>query len=91
MYSHLAESSSRNKNLIAKHLRQGYRFHKLRKAFSKFFRRHFELVSKYNTGFRSLLQQGLSEPEFYGDLLYTFRKIIGETEFSDQCKKYHVI
>ena len=45
------------------------------KHFSKFYRRHSELVSKCNTGLRSLLQKGLSEPEFYGDLVYKFRKI----------------
>ena len=46
-------------------LRQGYRYHKLRKAFSKFYRRHFDIVSKYNVGLKTLLLQGLSEPEFY--------------------------
>ena len=39
---------------------------------------------------RSLLQQGLSEPEFYGQLVY-FRKIVGKTEFSDQFKNYDAI
>ena len=39
---------TRNKVLTAKLLRQGYRYHKLRKAFSKFYRRHFDTVSKYN-------------------------------------------
>ena len=73
--------------MTAKLLQQGYRYHKLRKAFSKFYRRHFELVSKYNTGLRSLLQQGLSEPEFYGDLVYKLLKIVGKTEFPDQFKK----
>ena len=33
------------------------------------------------------MQQGLSEPEFYGDLVYKFRKIVGKTKFSDQFKK----
>ena len=33
------------------------------------------------------MQQGLSEPEFYGDLVYKFRKVVGKTEFSDQFKK----
>ena len=33
------------------------------------------------------MQQGLSEPEFYGDLVYKFRKIVGKVEFSDQFKK----
>ena len=27
-----------------------------------------ELISKFNVGLNSLLHQGLSEPEFYGDL-----------------------
>ena len=31
-------------------LKQGYRYHKLRKAFSKLYRRHNELVSKFNVG-----------------------------------------
>ena len=58
-----------NKCLTAKLLKQGYRYHKLRKAFSKFYRRHYELISKFNVGLKSLLHQGLSEPEFYGDFL----------------------
>ena len=62
-------------------LRQGYRYHKIRKAFSKFYRRHFDIVSKYNVGLKTLLLQGLSEPEFYGDLVYKFRKIIGKMVF----------
>ena len=32
-------------------------------------------MSKYNVGLKTLLLQGLSEPEFYGDLLYKFRKM----------------
>ena len=85
--SHLADLNARNKCLTVKHLQQGYRYHKLRKAFSKFYRRHFELVSKYNTGLRLHLQQGLSEPEFYGDLVHKFQNIVGNAEFSDQLKK----
>ena len=34
----------------------------------------------------SLLKQGLSEPEFYGDLVYKFRKYFGRKDFSDQLK-----
>ena len=29
----------------------------------------------------------LSEPEFYGDLVYKFKKIMGMTDFSDQFRK----
>ena len=57
------------------------------KAFSKFYRRHYELISKFNVGLKSLLHQGLSEPEFYGDLVYKFKKIRGMTDFSDQFRK----
>ena len=38
--SHVDGFNTRNKVLIAKLLRQEYRYHKLRKAFSKFYRRH---------------------------------------------------
>ena len=34
---------TRNKFLTAKLLRQGYRSHKIHKAFSKFYRRHFDI------------------------------------------------
>ena len=66
--------NTRNKVLTAKLLRQGYRYHKIRKAFSKFYRRHFDIVSKYNVGLKTLLLEGLSETEFYRDLVYKFRK-----------------
>ena len=72
--SHVADFNARNKSLTAKLLQQGYRYHKLRKSFSKFYRRHYELVSKFNVGLKTLLHQGLSEPEFYGDLVYKFKK-----------------
>ena len=45
------------------------------------------MISKFNVGLKSLLHQGLSEPEFYGDLVYTFKKIRGMTDFSDQFRK----
>ena len=40
-----------------------------------FYRRHSDLISKFKVGLKSLLQQGLSEPEFYADLVHKFRKI----------------
>ena len=81
MSSHVVDFNARNKSLTAKLLQQGYRYHKLRKTFSKFYRRHYELVSKFNVGLKTLLHQGLSEPEFYGDLVYKFKKIVGELIF----------
>ena len=59
----------------------------LRKTFSKFYRRHYELISKYNVGLKTLLSEGLSEPEFYGDLVYKLKKLKGITDFSLQFGK----
>ena len=50
--------------------------------FSKFYRRHYELIYKYNVGLKTLLSEGLPEPEFYGDLVYKFKKLIGINDFS---------
>ena len=33
------------------------------------------------------MQQGISNPEFYGDLVYKFKKIIGNLNFSDLFKR----
>ena len=34
------------------------------------------MIAKYNICFKSLLQQGISEPVFYGDLVYKFKRIV---------------
>ena len=57
-------------------------------TFSKFYRRHYDLVSKFNTGLNVFLKQGLSELEFYGDLVYKFKKIISRADFSDHFRSY---
>ena len=36
---------------------------------------------------KKILQEGMSETEFYGDFVYKFRKIVGELNFSEQFKK----
>ena len=72
--SHVADFNARNKSLTAKLLHQGYRYHELRKTFSKFYRRHYKLVSKFNVGLKTFLHQSLSEPEFYDDLVYKLKK-----------------
>ena len=87
MSSHVADFNACNKSLTAKLLQQGYRYHKLRKTFSKFCRRHYELVSKFNVELKTLLHQGLSELDIYGDLVYKFKKIVGRADVSDQFRK----
>ena len=51
---HVDDFNTRNKCLTAKLLKHGYRYHKLRKAFCKFYRRQYELISKFNVGLKSL-------------------------------------
>ena len=42
------------------------------------------MISKFQVGLKSLLRQGLSEPHFYGDLVYKLKKIVGSNNFSAQ-------
>ena len=79
--------NNRNLFLTAKLLKQGYRYHEIRKAFSTFYHRHSELIVKYNIGLKTLLQQGISERIFYGHLVYKFKRIVGKPYFSDQFKR----
>ena len=65
-------------------LKQGYRYHKLHKTFSKFYRRYYDLISKFQVGLKSLLRQGFSEPDFFCDLVYKLKKIVGSNNFLAQ-------
>ena len=85
--SNLNDFNCRNKALTAELLRPCYRYFKLRKSFSTFYRRRSASVEKYNVGLKTFLQQGISEPEFYGDLVYRFRKNVGKCNFSKQFRK----
>ena len=44
--SNVDDFNNRNLFLTPKLLKQGYRYHKIRKAFSKFYHRHSELIVK---------------------------------------------
>ena len=83
----VADFNALNKCLTAKLLQQGYRYHKLRKTFSKFYRRHYELISKFNVGLKIFLRECLSEPVFYGGLVHKLMKLIGRNDFSFQFRK----
>ena len=67
--SNVYDFNNRNTFLTSELLKQGYLYHKLLKAFSKFYNRHSELIVKYNICIKTLMQQGISEPVFYGDLV----------------------
>ena len=89
--SHVTDFNNRNKFLAARLLGQGCRCHKLRKAFSTFYRRHFELIEKYHVGLRKLVQQGVCGPEFYGDLVCGFGRIVGGPGFSSLLRRIIIV
>ena len=73
--SYLHDFNKRNLNITKKLLQQGFRFHKLRKSFTKFFKKSSLLLSKYQTNLKYCLNHGISHPYFYGDVIYSLRKI----------------
>ena len=42
-----------------------------------------QLIEKYHVSLKKFMHQGISNPEFHGDLVYKFKKIIGNPNFSD--------
>ena len=67
---------SKNLQITSKLLTQGYRYHKLRKTFGKFFRSYSQLLSKFgDISFREYVTKGFSHPVFYGDLVYKLRRV----------------
>ena len=85
--SNVSDFSCRNKALTAKLLGQGYRYHKLRKAFSEFYRRHGRLVEEYGVSLRKLLRQGMSGRKLSGGLVCGVGGIVGKSSFSEQLRK----
>ena len=75
--------STESQNLTSVlHLRQGYRYHKLRKTFGKFFRSYSEVLSKFgDISFKEYLSKGISHPVFYGDLVYKQRRVKDTSNF----------
>ena len=53
-FSHIADFNTSNKLLTQKLFNQCYLYHKLRKIFSEFDRRYYDLISKFQVGFKSL-------------------------------------
>jgi hypothetical protein len=74
--------NERNLFITNKRLKQGYRYHKLRKYFTKFYHRDSDLVLKSNCNSKTLLRLDISKPDFYGDVVYKLRGIMGHSNFS---------
>ena len=54
-------------------------------SYRKFHWKHCKVHKRgFQVGLKSLLRQGLSEPDFYGDLVYKLKKIVGSNNFSAQ-------
>ena len=67
---------SKNLQITSKLLTQGYRYHKLRKAFGIFFRSYSQLLSKFgDISFKEYVSKGISHPVFYSDLVYKLRRV----------------
>ena len=73
--SHVTDLNIRNKVLTAKHLNQGYRYNKLRKAFSIFYRRHFSLT----TVIKPLLPNFLGRAIVILNFVRRFQNFIADT------------
>ena len=79
---------SKNLNITSKLLKQGYRYHKLRKTFGKFFRSYSELLSKFgDISFQEYVFKGISHPVFYGDLVYKLRRVKDTPNFPRRVRK----
>lgn len=85
----IADFHSRNLQLTTKLISQGYRYHKLRKTFGRFHKKYKELLLKYgnSVSYLDFVTQGISHPQFYGDLVLKVRKIYHSSNFFTSCKK----
>ena len=82
--SYVTDFNTRGGLFTRRLLRWGYRYHKLRKTFSKFCGRCCGLVSGFQVGLGSLLRRGLSEPGFCGGLVCGLGRVVGSGGFSAQ-------
>ena len=86
-FSHVTDFNNRNKFLTAKLLKQGYRYHKLRKEISKFYRRHFELIEKYHVSLKTLCNKVFVIQNFMEIWYINLRKSLENPNFSNLFKR----
>ena len=79
---------SKNLQITSKLLTQGYRYHTLRKTFGKFSRSYCELLSKFGAiSFQEYVSKGITDPVFYGDLVYKLRRVKSDSNFMSSRSK----
>ena len=63
--SNVDDFNNRKLFLTAKLLKQGYRYHKIHKAFSKFYKRHPELIVRCNNKFKRIVENSILVINFF--------------------------
>ena len=78
----VSDFHSKNLQITSKLLKQGYRYHKLRKTLGRFFRSCSDLLSKFGEiSFQEYVSEGISRPIFHDDLVYKLRRVKCEANF----------
>ena len=72
---------------VIKLLQQGYRYHKLRKTFSKFYRRHYELGCLIQCWIKNTFASRPIGTGILWRLSIQIKNNVGWANFSDQLKK----
>ena len=86
--SSVVDFNYRNLSITNRLITQGFRYHKLRKAFCKFYNKYPDLIRKYNNvSCRELISKGISQPHFYGDIVYKIRRIKDSNDIFESIKK----
>ena len=84
----VADLNTRNIFLIQKLLKQGYRYHKLRKTFSKFYRQYYDLISKFQTGLKRSCAKDFRNLNYMVTwCTHKLKKIVGSYNFPAQSIK----
>ena len=84
----VSDFNSKNLQITSKLLTQYYGYHKLRKIFGKFIRSYSDLLSKFGEiSFQEYVTEGISHPDFYGDLVYKQRRVKCDANFVSSCSK----
>ena len=73
----VSDFHSKNLQITSKLLTQGYRYHNLLKNYGKF----SYLLSKFEISLQKYVSEGISQPVFYGDLVYKLRRVKCEANF----------
>lgn len=74
--NNVTDFNERNSFITEKLLHQGYRYHRLVKTFTKFYYKYKDLMLKYNVTCNNLIKNGISHPDFYGNVVYKAQKLI---------------